>query len=71
MTGHWEFTYAEQEILANIEAFEGEFLAQNVKSNVRELEGCLNRRRRLLCVAGPAQDPRFDAKGRRKLRRFD
>jgi sulfur-oxidizing protein SoxB len=29
MTGHWEFTYLEEEVLANIEAFNGEFLAQN------------------------------------------
>jgi sulfur-oxidizing protein SoxB len=31
MTGHWEFTYQDVEILANIDAFNGEFLAQNVK----------------------------------------
>jgi len=31
MTGHWEFTYPQEEILANIQAFEGEFVAQNVK----------------------------------------
>ncbi len=31
MTGHWEFTYQEKEILENIKAFNGEFLAQNVK----------------------------------------
>lgn len=30
MTGHWEFTYLEQEILDNIKAFQGEFVAQNV-----------------------------------------
>jgi sulfur-oxidizing protein SoxB len=30
MTGHWEFTYREEEIRANIKAFKGEFLAQNV-----------------------------------------
>lgn len=30
MTGHWEFTYPDKEVLANIEAFNGEFLAQNV-----------------------------------------
>jgi len=29
-TGHWEFTYKEEEIRANIDAFNGEFLAQNV-----------------------------------------
>jgi sulfur-oxidizing protein SoxB len=34
MTGHWEFTYREDEVRANIEAFQGEFVAQNVK--VRE-----------------------------------
>lgn len=34
MTGHWEFTYLEEEVLKNIEAFSGEFVAQNVK--VRE-----------------------------------
>jgi sulfur-oxidizing protein SoxB len=31
MTGHWEFTYNDEEVLANIEAFNGEFVAQNVK----------------------------------------
>ncbi len=31
MTGHWEFTYRDEEVLKNIEAFNGEFLAQNVK----------------------------------------
>ncbi len=30
MTGHWEFTYHQEEILNNIKAFNGEFLAQNV-----------------------------------------
>ena len=30
MTGHWEFTYLAKEILANIEAFHGDFVAQNV-----------------------------------------
>jgi sulfur-oxidizing protein SoxB len=30
MTGHWEFTYKDDEVLANIERFKGEFLAQNV-----------------------------------------
>lgn len=29
-TGHWEFTYKEDEIRANIDAFKGDFLAQNV-----------------------------------------
>lgn len=30
MTGHWEFTYPEAQIRKNIDAFNGEFLAQNV-----------------------------------------
>lgn len=30
LTGHWEFTYTEDEIRANLDAFKGEFLAQNV-----------------------------------------
>ena len=31
MTGHWEFTYLDEEVLANVEAFKGEFVGQNVK----------------------------------------
>jgi len=31
MTGHWEFTYRDQEVLQNIERFNGEFIAQNVR----------------------------------------
>jgi len=31
MTGHWEFTYLESEILENLAAFSGEFVAQNVR----------------------------------------
>jgi sulfur-oxidizing protein SoxB len=31
MTGHWEFTYLETEVLQNIKAFKGEFIAQNIK----------------------------------------
>ncbi len=31
MTGHWEFTYRDKEVLKNIEAFKGEFVAQNVR----------------------------------------
>jgi len=31
MTGHWEFTYKDSEVLENIKAFKGEFLAQNVR----------------------------------------
>ncbi len=30
MTGHWEFTYGEEALRANIARFKGEFLAQNV-----------------------------------------
>src|SRR5438552_11254819 len=30
MTGHWEFTYGEIALRANLERFKGEFLAQNV-----------------------------------------
>jgi sulfur-oxidizing protein SoxB len=33
MTGHWEFTYTDEEVLKNINAFKGEFLAQNVHVN--------------------------------------
>jgi sulfur-oxidizing protein SoxB len=29
MTGHWEFTYLEDEVLANVEAFAGDFVSQN------------------------------------------
>ena len=31
MTGHWEFTYQDKDILDNIKDFKGEFLAQNIK----------------------------------------
>ena len=31
MTGHWEFTYRDSEVLENIAEFNGEFLAQNIK----------------------------------------
>src|SRR6201996_1274608 len=30
MTGHWEFTYGEADLRANLARFKGEFLAQNV-----------------------------------------
>ena len=30
MTGHWEFTYGEATLRANLDRFKGEFLAQNV-----------------------------------------
>ncbi len=32
MTGHWEFTYKDSETLANAKAFNGDFIAQNVKA---------------------------------------
>ena len=32
MTGHWEFTYREDEILKNVADFKGDFVAQNVKA---------------------------------------
>ena len=31
MTGHWEFTYMDEEVLKNIDAFQGEFVANNVR----------------------------------------
>lgn len=34
MTGHWEFTYRDEEVIRNIAEFKGDFVAQNVK--VRE-----------------------------------
>ena len=30
MTGHWEFTYPDTEVIANIQAFKGDFVAQNI-----------------------------------------
>lgn len=30
MTGHWEFTYRDAEVLENIRAFKGDFVAQNI-----------------------------------------
>ena len=32
MTGHWEFTYPEDRVRRNIEAFNGDFVAQNVQA---------------------------------------
>ncbi len=32
MTGHWEFTYNEDEVLTNAAVFNGDFIAQNVKA---------------------------------------
>jgi S-sulfosulfanyl-L-cysteine sulfohydrolase len=34
MTGHWEFTYLDEEVIKNVGEFKGDFVAQNVK--VRE-----------------------------------
>ncbi len=31
MTGHWEFTYQDNIVLENVKAFNGEFIAQNIK----------------------------------------
>jgi len=31
MTGHWEYTYLDYEVLNNVKAFNGDFIAQNVK----------------------------------------
>ena len=33
MTGHWEFTYLEEEVLANAAAFSGDFVAQNTRAS--------------------------------------
>jgi sulfur-oxidizing protein SoxB len=30
MTGHWEFTYLDEEVIKNVGAFKGDFVAQNV-----------------------------------------
>lgn len=39
MTGHWEFTYHQTEVLRNLQAFKGEFLAQNMRINEDSLFG--------------------------------
>ncbi|ORU91796.1 MAG: thiosulfohydrolase SoxB [Cycloclasticus sp. symbiont of Poecilosclerida sp. N] len=31
MTGHWEFTYQDEEVFSNVDDFNGDFLAQNIK----------------------------------------
>jgi sulfur-oxidizing protein SoxB len=31
LTGHWEFTYQQEEVVRNLNAFKGEFVAQNVR----------------------------------------
>ncbi len=37
MTGHWEFTYLDKEIISNINDFKGDFVAQNVGVNEEAL----------------------------------
>lgn len=37
MTGHWEFTYQDAQVLKNIASFNGEFVAQNVKATEEAL----------------------------------
>lgn len=39
MTGHWEFTYREPEVLKNIKAFKGEFVAQNIRVSADAIMG--------------------------------
>ena len=39
MTGHWEFTYKQEEVLKNLNAFKGEFLAQNLRIKEDSLFG--------------------------------
>jgi sulfur-oxidizing protein SoxB len=39
MTGHWEFTYTQPEVLRNIAKFKGEFLAQNMRIKEDSLFG--------------------------------
>ena len=37
MTGHWEFTYLDKEVISNINDFKGDFVAQNVGVNEEAL----------------------------------
>lgn len=37
MTGHWEFTYQDSQVLENIKAFHGDFIAQNVNASEEAL----------------------------------
>ena len=39
MTGHWEFTYHQEEILKNIKRFNGDFVAQNVFASIDAIFG--------------------------------
>ena len=68
MTGHWEFTYGEETLRANLKSFKGEFLAQNVFLTE---EAAFNDSR----AFDPRQRPRVqagdDQGGRRLPRRRD
>lgn len=37
MTGHWEFTYGEDTLVKNVECFNGEFIAQNIRATEEAL----------------------------------
>ncbi len=37
MTGHWEFTYLDKEVISNVNDFKGDFVAQNVGVNEEAL----------------------------------
>ncbi|MBN2646902.1 MAG: 5'-nucleotidase C-terminal domain-containing protein [Thiotrichales bacterium] len=39
LTGHWEFTYKQEEVLKNLGLFKGEFLAQNIRVKEDSLFG--------------------------------
>ncbi len=39
MVGHWEFTYAENEVLNNVSVFKGDFIGQNVRVKEDALMG--------------------------------
>ncbi len=39
MVGHWEFTYGEEEVLANVALFKGDFIGQNVRVKEDSLFG--------------------------------
>ncbi|MCK5902190.1 MAG: thiosulfohydrolase SoxB, partial [Cocleimonas sp.] len=39
MVGHWEFTYAEAEVLSNVALFKGDFIGQNVRIKEDALMG--------------------------------
>ena len=37
MTGHWEFTYLESQVMNNVAQFAGEFVAQNLRATEEAL----------------------------------